>query len=164
MSTEPVLVLRAPVSGRTVALGEVPDPVFATGMVGFGIAIEPEQGVVRAPADGEVTVLFPTHHALALVTAEGLEILIHVGIESVKLNGMFTACVAMGQAVKAGDILLRFDLPALRQEASSSLCPLIVTRLPAEYRLEMTPAGETVTAGVDPAVVVFRKEVRRWSN
>ena len=100
----------APLTGRIVKLEEVPDKVFAEKIMGDGFAIEPKDNIVVAPVDGEIAILFPTKHAIGMVTAEGLELLIHVGIDTVKLNGEgFKAFVKQGDKVKAGDKLLEVD-------------------------------------------------------
>lgn len=100
----------APVAGKVVALEDVPDPTFAQGILGLGIAIEPAEGRIVAPADGTVDVMFETGHAVSLTTADGAELLIHVGIDTVQLEGKhYKACCKAGQQVKKGDVLIEFD-------------------------------------------------------
>lgn len=160
----PLLEIRAPLSGETVALGDVPDPVFAAGMLGEGIAIDPESGVVRSPVDGEVSAIFHTHHALAIRTSCGIEVLVHVGLETARLDETFTSLVAEGQRVRTGEVLLHFDLDSMRRRAQSALCPLVITALPPGLRLEASVAGRAVTAGVDTVLTIFREEGGAWSN
>ena len=102
--------LVTPIVGDVVALADVNDPVFSSGAMGQGIAVKPSQGVVYAPADAEVSIAFPTGHAFGLKTTDGAEVLIHVGIDTVTMNGEgFEAKVAQGDKVKAGDVLGTFD-------------------------------------------------------
>ena len=128
---EPVakdIVLFAPMNGKVVALEEVPDPVFAEKMMGDGLAIDPEESMVYSPVDGEIVQVFPTKHAVGIKTANGAEILIHIGLETVGLNGEgFEAFVSAGDKVKMGDKLISFDLTIIREKAKSTLIPIIIT-------------------------------------
>ena len=102
--------LDSPLNGQLVELKEVNDPAFAGGAMGLGAAVKNPDGKVYAPVDGEITVLFETKHAIGIRSAEGAEILIHVGLDTVKLNGEhFEAKVAQGDKVKKGQLLLEFD-------------------------------------------------------
>ena len=97
----------APVAGKVVALEDVPDPTFAQGILGPGIAVEPSEGRIVAPADGTVDVMFETGHAVSLTTAGGAELLIHVGIDTVQLEGRhYKACCKAGDQVRKGDTLI----------------------------------------------------------
>ncbi|OCS87252.1 N-acetylglucosamine-specific PTS transporter subunit IIBC [Caryophanon latum] len=117
-----------PISGELVPLSEVPDKVFSTGMMGPGFGINIDRGIVNSPIDGEVAMVFPTKHAIGLVTADGLEVLIHVGLDTVKLNGQgFIVHVEQGQKVKRGDTLLTLDLPYVAANAPSTVTPVIFT-------------------------------------
>ncbi|MCE4969842.1 MULTISPECIES: glucose-specific PTS transporter subunit IIBC [Staphylococcus] len=119
----------APLEGTYVPLSEVPDQVFREKMMGDGIAIQPSKGEVRAPFSGKVQMFFPTKHAIGLVSNEGVELLIHVGLETVKLNGEgFTMHVEEGQTIQPGDVLLTFDLDYIRENAKSDITPIIVTQ------------------------------------
>ena len=121
------VVLRQPIPGRVLPLAEVPDPMFAEGMMGPGVAIDPAGGTVVAPADATVASIFPTNHAIGLVLGDGTELLIHVGIDTVNLKGEgFTPLVAAGDAVTAGTPLLRFDAAAIRAAGYSAITPVIV--------------------------------------
>lgn len=118
----------APLSGTLRQLEEVPDPVFAGKMVGEGIAIEPSDGIVVAPFDAEVVQLFPTKHAIGLRGKSGLEILIHIGLETVALKGEgFEAHIKQGDQVKIGDKLVTFDMAIINEKASSTITPVIMT-------------------------------------
>ncbi|MBP2020100.1 glucose-specific phosphotransferase system IIA component [Symbiobacterium terraclitae] len=143
-----VVTLLAPISGRAVPLDDVPDPVFAGRMLGDGLAIDPGGDLVVAPAAGEVVALFPTGHALALRTAAGTEILIHLGVDSSKAKGVFRPVVALGDRVEAGQPLIHLDLAALRAQARSPLSPVVVLDPGADRRVEVLAEGP-VEAGRD---------------
>ncbi|EOD4669039.1 glucose-specific PTS transporter subunit IIBC [Staphylococcus aureus] len=122
-------IVHAPLTGEVTPLPEVPDQVFSEKMMGDGIAIKPSQGEVRAPFNGKVQMIFPTKHAIGLVSDSGLELLIHIGLDTVKLNGEgFTLHVEEGQEVKQGDLLINFDLDYIRNHAKSDITPIIVTQ------------------------------------
>ncbi|MEG7336336.1 glucose-specific PTS transporter subunit IIBC [Bacillus sp. 0102A] len=122
-----------PLKGEIVSLTDVPDPVFSEKMMGEGFAIDPSEGKVIAPADGEIVSIFPTKHAIGFMSAGGIEILIHVGIDTVKLNGeSFEAHVTSGQAVTQGELLLTFDLDTIKQHAASAVTPVIFTNASEE--------------------------------
>ncbi|GJF59722.1 glucose-specific PTS transporter subunit IIBC [Staphylococcus argenteus] len=122
-------IVHAPLTGEVTPLSEVPDQVFSEKMMGDGIAIKPSQGEVRAPFNGKVQMIFPTKHAIGLVSDSGLELLIHIGLDTVKLNGEgFTLHVEEGQEVKQGDLLINFDLDYIRNNAKSDITPIIVTQ------------------------------------
>lgn len=130
MEAAPTSRVVSPLSGRLVPLSEVPDPTFAEKVMGDGIAIEPDSGLVVAPFDGKVTHFFRTSHAVGLVSETGIEILIHVGIDTVKLNGEgFKALAQTDQVVKAGQPLLEFDLERVRGKAKSLITPVVITNL-----------------------------------
>ncbi|WP_145409364.1 beta-glucoside-specific PTS transporter subunit IIABC [Paenibacillus xylanexedens] len=125
VSDEKVL---SPIEGTIVSLTEVPDPAFSSGAMGDGIAIEPTVGRVVAPFDGTVTVAFKKKHALAVVSDTGAEILVHVGVDTVKLDGQhFTSHIQEGDRVKAGDLLLEFDIAQIKAAGYHTVTPIIVT-------------------------------------
>jgi len=118
----------APMTGRVIPLSEVPDPVFSGGTMGDGVAIIPTEGRLVAPFDGEVTSIFPTGHALGVRSPSGAEMLLHIGIDTVGLDGKhFTAKVVDGQQVKAGDTLVEFDIPEIEKAGYSLASPVIIT-------------------------------------
>ena len=120
--------IQTPIIGDVVALSNVNDPVFSSGAMGQGIAVKPSQDVVYAPADAEVTIVFPTGHAYGLRTANGAEILIHVGIDTVSMNGEgFNHKVAQGDKVKAGDVLGTFDSAKIAAAGLDNTTMVIVT-------------------------------------
>lgn len=120
--------IQTPIVGDVVALSNVDDPVFSSGAMGQGIAVKPSEDVVYAPADAEVTIVFPTGHAYGLRTANGAEILIHVGIDTVSMNGEgFNHKVAQGDKVKAGDVLGTFDSAKIAAAGLDNTTMVIVT-------------------------------------
>lgn len=119
-----------PIEGEVVKLEEVPDDVFSGKLLGDGFAVKPTDNKVYAPVDGELKVVFPTKHAVAIVTQEGLEVLVHVGIDTVNLNGEgFTTYVNQGDKVKKGDLLLSFDAKVIEEKAKSLISPVIITNM-----------------------------------
>ncbi len=118
----------APIKGQIVSLKDVKDEVFSSGAMGQGIAIEPSVGKVYAPADGVITTFFPTKHAIGLTTDKGAEILIHVGMDTVSMDGKgFDAKKEQGDRVKKGDLLLEFDIDAIKAAGHPVTTPVIVT-------------------------------------
>lgn len=121
-------ILTSPIKGVVKSLSDVKDEAFASGLLGRGIAIEPKEGKIIAPADGTLTTLFPTLHALGITTDSGAELLIHVGMDTVKLEGKhFKARVKQGDKIKKGDVLLEFDINAIKREGYSLETPVIIT-------------------------------------
>ncbi|MBE5944000.1 MAG: PTS glucose transporter subunit IIA [Lachnospiraceae bacterium] len=128
----------SPVTGRVIGLEEVSDEAFASGALGQGIAIEPEEEYIKAPEDGEVTMIFDTKHAIGFLTNTGIYILIHVGIDTVKLNGKgFENLVNIGDKVKKGTPLMKFDLDYIKKEAVSAVTPIICTELTENQSVEI---------------------------
>ncbi|MGM9903890.1 MAG: beta-glucoside-specific PTS transporter subunit IIABC [Enterococcus sp.] len=122
------LNLKSPLTGKVLPLSEVPDPVFSSGAMGKGIAIDPDKGELIAPADGEITTIFPTGHAVGLTTTEGVEILMHIGMDTVELEGAgFETFVKQGDHVKAGDVLVTFDIDQIKTAGYSVITPIVVT-------------------------------------
>ncbi|MCK3905647.1 PTS transporter subunit EIIC [Streptococcus suis] len=141
--------LVSPLSGDVVALENVNDPVFSSGAMGKGLAVKPTEGVVYAPADAEVTIAFETGHAYGLKTASGAEILIHIGIDTVSMNGNgFEKLVAAGDKVKAGTPLAKFDAAKIAEAGLDDTTMIIVTNT-ADFT-EVSPLAEgTIAHGVD---------------
>ncbi len=118
----------SPVKGRVLPLSKASDQAFAQGALGKGVLIEPTEGVVRAPFDGTVMTLFPTLHAIGLISDQGMELLIHIGMDTVQLEGNgFEAKVAQGDKVKKGQELVTFDIEAIKAAGYSVETPVIVT-------------------------------------
>ncbi|MEN4718024.1 PTS beta-glucoside transporter subunit IIABC [Pantoea agglomerans] len=146
----------SPMTGTLLALDQIPDPTFASGLLGQGAAIIPSDNKVIAPFAGEVASLFQTRHAIGLLSHSGIELLIHVGIDTVRLDGKpFTAHVQVGDAFSAGDLLLEFDRQAILDAGYDLATPIIITNSD-EYPEVMTVAGTAVTAGT-PLLSVTRQ-------
>ena len=137
--------LYAPMTGKAVPISEVPDPTFAECMLGNGIAIEPAEGKVCAPCDATVDMMFTTGHAVSLVADCGAEILIHVGLETVSLEGKpFTIHAANGDKVKKGQLLIEVDLEAVKAAGLPTITPMVVCNTD-EYPTFNTFVGKDVT-------------------
>lgn len=135
----------APMAGKAVPITEVPDPTFAECMLGNGIAIEPAEGKVYAPCDATVDMMFDTGHAVSLVADCGAEVLIHVGLETVSLEGKpFTVHVANGDKVKKGQLLLEADLEAIKAAGLPTITPMLICNTD-EYPTFNTFVGKEVT-------------------
>ncbi|MBR5178170.1 MAG: PTS glucose transporter subunit IIA [Lachnospiraceae bacterium] len=118
----------APLKGKAVLMADVPDETFASDVLGMGAAVDPSEGKVVAPADGEVSTLFDTHHAIGLTLDNGMEMLIHVGINTVELNGEgYKAFVSEGDRVTRGQTLITFDIPLIKSKGYKTITPVIIT-------------------------------------
>ena len=142
-------VLAAHMNGTVVPMEEVQDEAFSNRVLGDGVAIEPSEGKLYAPADAEVDNLFDTHHAIGLVTEDGVEILLHIGINTVELGGKhFEAHVQVGQKVRKGDLLISFDMDAVKAAGYLCTTPMIICN--TEDYQSVTPSAEgSVQAGTD---------------
>jgi glucose-specific phosphotransferase system IIA component len=146
MSTTRVL---APVAGRAVPLRDVPDPVFSQGMVGYGAAVEPRHGVVEAvaPVDGKLLKLMP--HAYIVMTADNVGVLVHLGLDTVALNGEgFTTHATQGDDVTAGQLVITYDVPAVVAKGLNPIVPVVVMD---EREADNVVASDAVTSGADIA-------------
>ena len=152
------LTLTSPMAGELVALSDVNDEAFASGALGPGIAISPAaHAVVVAPCDGKVTVAFPTGHAYGLKSASGVQILIHIGMDTVKLDGKgFTPRVSKGDIVKRGDVLAEVDWDVIREAGYDTITPMVVTN--KKKFGEVTPAAPGPVGISDTVVTVAPKE------
>ncbi|MBQ9647771.1 MAG: PTS glucose transporter subunit IIA [Oscillospiraceae bacterium] len=144
----------APVSGKVIPLAELADPVFAEGTLGLGLGILPSEGKLYAPADGEITGLFHTNHAFNILTDNGTELLIHVGMNTVELNGKgFHPKKKQGDRVKKGELLMEFDLDVIKEAGLSTETPVLITN-PDEVGGVQPTDRETVKHG-DPIIQVL---------
>ncbi|MEH0833852.1 PTS beta-glucoside transporter subunit IIABC [Pectobacterium cacticida] len=138
------LSVTSPIAGETLPLTQVDDETFASGLLGQGIAIKPRSGRAVSPVDGTVISLFKTQHAIGLESEEGIEVLIHIGIDTVKLNGQyFTAHVKTGDVVKRGDLLVEFDYLAIEKAGYDTTTPVIITNSD-DYVDVLPTCGNTV--------------------
>lgn len=149
-------ILLNPIQGEIKDLSQVPDEMFSQKMMGDGVVIDPSEGVVYAPCDGVIATIFKTNHAVAIAADNGAEVLIHVGIDTVKMNGEgFKGLVKNGDRVKAGDKLIEFDLALVKARAKSHLTPFVVTN-----SADLSEVKILKTSGVTPvnaALIQVRK-------
>ena len=128
----------SPTNGELLEITKVPDEVFSTKMMGDGFAIKSTDGIIVSPVDGKVGVIFETKHAVIIESKEGKEVLIHLGIDTVNLKGEgFEVFVNVGEEVKAGDKLVKMDLPFIEANAKSSISPVIFTNLESNESIKV---------------------------
>ena len=137
----------APVKGKAVPLSQVSDPTFGEEILGKGVAIIPEDGNICAPCDGTIEMIFDTLHALSMTTPDGVELLVHIGLDTVELKGEhFTAHKKSGDAVKKGDLILTVDIDAVKAAGYDVITPVIVCNTP-DFKSVEAVTDETVNAG-----------------
>ena len=147
------VIIHSPMDGAAADLSTTPDAAFAGKMMGDGAVVTPSGDMVCAPEDGEISLVFDTKHAVGLTTDSGVELLIHVGIDTVNLNGQgFTALVETGQRVKRGDPLLRIDLEYLKTHAPSVATPVLCSEMEENMKIRLLHEG-AVKAG-DPLFAI----------
>lgn len=151
-------ILLAPMNGTFLAVQEVPDPTFAEEMLGPGVAIMPTEGKLYAPADGVMTLVFDTLHAVAMTTTDGAELLFHIGLDTVKEQGEgFTAHIKVDDKVKAGDLLVSFDLAALKEKGYNLITPMILTNKSDFAKVEIMRASFGQTVSTADTIMVLKK-------
>lgn len=139
------VVVHACVEGQLKDIKEVNDPMFAGELIGKGIAIVPSTNKVVSPANGTILMVFPTNHALGIQLENGIELLIHIGIDTVKLKGEgFNAYVQEGQSVKVGDLLVEVDFESVREKGYSTDTLMVVTSVKESYKIEYTEVNRRV--------------------
>lgn len=142
------------VAGKSIPLSEVPDPVFAQKMAGDGIAIDTTGDVIVAPADGELTLVFKTKHAFALTLSNGVELLVHIGIETVGLEGQgFEQLVEQGTKVKAGTPIIKIDREFIKSKNLSLITPILITN--PDILDSMTPLENIETVAGETTIVEY---------
>lgn len=145
----------APVAGKLVSISEVSDPTFGEEILGKGAAIIPSEGKIYAPADGTVSTVFPTGHAVAMTADSGAEILIHVGLDTVKLDGKhFTIHAKEDQQVKKGDLLLEADLGQIKADGYDIITPVVICNSDDFFEVKMADSKE-VAQGDD--ILILQK-------
>lgn len=152
--------LVAPVDGELVNLKELPDQAFAEGMLGDGIAIKPSSGSFVSPCDGVLSGVTESAHAYSITSADGLELLLHIGIDTVELRGEgFTPKVKLGDSLRKGDLIADVDLDFVKSKGYSTLTPLIVTNMEEVAMLERMSAQNNVVGGKSVVLTVERRPV-----
>ncbi len=147
-------VIASPLTGAIVALEDVQDAVFSSGAMGEGIAVEPTVGELRAPGNGEITTIFPTGHAVGITTEDGVEILMHIGMDTVEMNGEgFTKHVKQGDKIKTGDLLVTFDIEAIKAAGKLTVTPIVVTNTANFKEVEVSNV-EKVAFGAEILTIV----------
>lgn len=142
------ITIVAPMTGKAVALEQVPDPAFAQKIIGDGIAIEPSQGLLIAPFDGHVVHLIDSKHSLVLGHESGLELLVHIGVNTVSLEGKpFTTHVKSGDKFKQGDKLIEFDMEAIKAAGLPVITPIIVANGDVVQELKVNEGAVTAGSG-----------------
>ena len=136
----------SPLAGQVTPLKDIADPVFSQEMMGKGIAIEPTEGKVVAPFNGTVAMLFDTKHAIGLMSDEGVELLIHVGMDTVQLKGEgFTTHVKNGDRISTGDLLVEFDMSVIKEAGYQTTTPIVITNTTNYESIEGTTESTVVT-------------------
>ena len=144
LGKEKNITIYSPIEGEACSLDEVNDPVFKEKILGEGIAVKPHKGQVFSPVDGTVALLFETKHAISIQSEQGTEILIHVGLDTVNLKGaFFTAYVKTNDKVKAGDLLLEFDMEKIKEAGYDLITPVVICN-GAAYSEIIPHTGNTV--------------------
>nr|WP_252191883.1 PTS glucose transporter subunit IIA [Roseburia inulinivorans] len=145
----------APVKGKAVPISQVSDPTFGEEILGKGVAIQPADGKIYAPADGTIEMLFDTKHAVSMTTTEGVELLVHIGLDTVALKGEhFTAHKGNGDAVKKGDLLISVDLEAVKAAGYDVITPMVVCNT-SDYQTVEAVTGSDVNPG--DTVLILKK-------
>jgi glucose-specific phosphotransferase system IIA component len=152
------LTIYAPMSGKIIDLTELEDPVFSEKMVGDGVAIEPNENIVLSPVKGKIIQVFPTKHAIGIETDNGLEILIHLGIDTVELKGEgFNAFVKVGDRVNIGDKLLEMNIEIIQEKGKSTHTPIFITNMDKVKELKLMNK-DSVKAGKDIIMEIKLKD------
>ena len=145
----------APVKGKAVPISQVSDPTFGEEILGKGVAIQPADGKIYAPADGTIEMLFDTKHAVSMTTTEGVELLVHIGLDTVALKGEhFTAHKGNGDAVKKGDLQISVDLEAVKAAGYDVITPMVVCNT-SDYQTVEAVTGSDVNPG--DTVLILKK-------
>jgi glucose-specific phosphotransferase system IIA component len=151
----------SPVQGKMISLSEVPDRIFAERLVGDGVAFIPERGELVSPVSGEVTHIYPTLHAIGITTKEGLEVLLHIGIDTSQLQGKwFSAHVSVGDKVEPGQLLIKFNLSAIRKHCKSLATPMVITNSKKVAAWNFAPFKSVKKGQASVMSIVLKQEDR----
>ena len=151
-----VVTIYSPMNGKVIELKEVPDEAFAQKMVGDGCAIEPDKGVICSPIDGQLMNIFPTNHAIIFETIDGLEMIIHFGIDTVKLDGKGFQKLREPGPIKVGDEIVKYNLDEIKDNVPSTRSPIIINNMEKVEKIEVLSLGKIVKIG-EPIMKVTLK-------
>ena len=142
-----IVTIYSPMNGKVIELKEVPDEAFAQKMVGDGCAIEPDKGIICSPIDGQLMNIFPTNHAIIFGTIDGLEMIIHFGIDTVKLDGKGFQKLREPGPIKIGDEIIKYDLDDIKDGVPSTRSPIIINNMEKVEKIEVLSLGKVIKIG-----------------
>ena len=142
-----IVTIYSPMNGKVIELKEVPDEAFAQKMVGDGCAIEPDKGIICSPIDGQLMNIFPTNHAIIFETIDGLEMIIHFGIDTVKLDGKGFQKLREPGPIKIGDEIVKYDLDDIKDGVPSTRSPIIINNMEKVEKIEVLSLGKVIKIG-----------------
>ena len=151
-----IVTIYSPMNGKVIELKEVPDEAFAQKMVGDGCAIEPDKGIICSPIDGQLMNIFPTNHAIIFETIDGLEMIVHFGIDTVKLDGKGFQKLREPGPIKIGDEIIKYDLDDIKDGVPSTRSPIIINNMEKVEKIEVLSLGKIVKIG-EPIMKVTLK-------
>ena len=142
-----IVTIYSPMNGKVIELKEVPDEAFAQKMVGDGCAIEPDKGIICSPIDGQLMNIFPTNHAIIFETIDGLEMIVHFGIDTVKLDGKGFQKLREPGPIKIGDEIVKYNLDDIKDGVPSTRSPIIINNMEKVEKIEVLSLGKIVKIG-----------------
>ena len=151
-----IVTIYSPMNGKVIELKEVPDEAFAQKMVGDGCAIEPDKGIICSPIDGQLMNIFPTNHAIIFETIDGLEMIVHFGIDTVKLDGKGFQKLREPGPIKIGDEIVKYNLDEIKDGVPSTRSPIIINNMEKVEKIEILSLGKVVKIG-EPIMKVTLK-------
>ncbi|ALF21566.1 MULTISPECIES: PTS sugar transporter subunit IIA [Fusobacterium] len=151
-----IVTIYSPMNGKVIELKEVPDEAFAQKMVGDGCAIEPDKGIICSPIDGQLMNIFPTNHAIIFETIDGLEMIVHFGIDTVKLDGKGFQKLREPGPIKIGDEIVKYNLDDIKDGVPSTRSPIIINNMEKVEKIEVLSLGKLVKIG-EPIMKVTLK-------
>ena len=151
-----IVTIYSPMNGKVIELKEVPDEAFAQKMVGDGCAIEPDKGIICSPIDGQLMNIFTTNHAIIFETIDGLEMIVHFGIDTVKLDGKGFQKLREAGPIKVGDEIIKYNLDEIKDGVPSTRSPIIINNMEKVEKIEILSLGKVVKIG-EPIMKVTLK-------
>ena len=151
-----IVTIYSPMNGKVIELKEVPDEAFAQKMVGDGCAIEPDKGSICSPIEGQLMNIFPTNHAIIFETIDGLEMIVHFGIDTVKLDGKGFQKLREPGPIKVGDEIVKYNLDEIKDDVPSTRSPIIINNMEKVEKIEVLSLGKIVKIG-EPIMKVTLK-------